>query len=305
MSAVAKIAILGPNGLIGKDLIAIFKKNRAFSIYPVSQSHNNYNEKNLNFDTFLNVSFDAIINCSGMGDPEQIRLDPEGCVQSHLSSRKLVMDYLEINDHLNPLCLFISSGGIFNQGITSTQSEKESICFGIENLKAFDAYRLTKVLIECLNREQRKRRLIDVRVFGYVSANYSNRSAFFISKVFQCAKNNCIFYTDETNFLRDYVTAQDIFILFNHLFQNESTKINRAINIISRKPVSKFEILEFFKHKYGFEYCMVGAKEQLKLGVEDIGDRGFFFDDLSTFVGESDSITNISEKFSAFQRGSG
>ncbi|MDA9797310.1 NAD-dependent epimerase/dehydratase family protein [Luminiphilus sp.] len=301
MPTVAKVAILGPNGLIGRELIASLKKNDAMSVYPVSQKRDTP-AKSITFESFMNIAFDAIINCRGVGDPSQIRLHPDTCVESHLASRKLVMDYLEKHEHLDPLCLFISSGGIFNRGIASNVDERENVRFRIESLESFDAYRLAKLLVECLNRAESERSIVDVRIFGFVSASFSNQSSFFINELFQCVKNERTLSTDKGDFLRDYVTAEDIALLISHLLRSKTPKINCAINLLSKRPISKFEILDFFKNEFGLRYRVDGVKEQLGHESEDIFNALDFRRDPSTFLGIADSKANIASKYIQFER---
>ena len=299
--AATKIAILGPNGLIGRDVIASLKANDEMSVYPVSQGRGSPSES-ITFESFMNIAFDVIINCRGVGDPGQIRSHPDTCVESHFASRKLVMDYLNKHEGIDPLCLFISSGGIFNQGIASNVHDRENVHFKLESLEPFDAYRLTKLLVECLNRAEPERSIVDVRIFGFVSSSFSIQSAFFINELFQCAKNERTLSTNADNFLRDYVTAEDIVRLLSHLLRNKAPRNNCAINLLSRKPISKFELLDFFKNEFGLRYCVEGAKEQLDRESRDIVNALDFHHDPSTFLGIADSRANISSKYRQFKR---
>ena len=57
------------------------------------------------------------------------------------------------------------------------------------------------------------------------------------------------------NIVRDYIHPKDLFSLIRKCIKVD--KINGAFNVVSLKPVSKWEILDYFSSEYGLKYKII------------------------------------------------
>ena len=64
--------------------------------------------------------------------------------------------------------------------------------------------------------------------------------------------NNTVLVTDSTNIVRDYLHPEDLFAMIVTCIH--AGKINQALDVNSRSPVSKQEILDYFSSEYGLQY---------------------------------------------------
>ena len=259
------VAVLGSTGVIGSDLVSRLRNTPQLNVCAVPRRVNKV-ENIYERSKFLDQSYDLILNCAGIGDPETIRREPIPTVKSHFDSWNFINSYLDYNTRRSPpVCVFISSGAIFNEGIESHGSQLEEVSFNLAKLNGFDSYRMIKLLIESLNRSRSDAPIIDLRVFGYVTPNFRLDSNFFLSQLFRATKNREIFHTSPKNFVRDYVDGDDIYEFLIRILNNEFSA--GALNLISNAPTTKFEILEVFRHNYGLKYRIDVAGD---LAVNDL-----------------------------------
>ena len=60
-------------------------------------------------------------------------------------------------------------------------------------------------------------KIINIRIFGFISEFISLKSGFFIAQVLESLQEKKTFFTGKKNFIRDYITASDLAYLINLL----------------------------------------------------------------------------------------
>jgi nucleoside-diphosphate-sugar epimerase len=68
--------------------------------------------------------------------------------------------------------------------------------------------------------------------------------------------------TGADNIVRDYIHPKDLFLLIEKCIEKKN--INDVFDAYSLKPISKFEILDYFKAEYGLNYKV---KDDLKISA--------------------------------------
>jgi nucleoside-diphosphate-sugar epimerase len=83
-----------------------------------------------------------------------------------------------------------------------------------------------------------------------------------ISSIMQNKK----FLTDETDIYRDYIHPKDLFSYVKKCIYGDS--LNDVFDLCSKRPIGKFELLNFLKEKYGLQY-------EIEPGVKSFNPTGF------------------------------
>ena len=73
-----------------------------------------------------------------------------------------------------------------------------------------------------------------------------------VSEVVSSIKENKTLFTDNTNFYRDYIHPKDLFSYVKKCIYGDS--LNDVFDLCSKRPIGKFELLNFLKEKYGLQY---------------------------------------------------
>lgn len=223
-----KIAVLGSTSHIAKNLIDRFTNDK---LYLFSRSLDNLHQ-------FVKGEYNAVINCIGIGTPN--RLDVVGSEIFRLTEYydNLITDYIKDRD-----CSYIN----FSSGIV----HREAVGFSGKKYN----YRVAKVYAEAKHRAYPDLNITDLRVFAFFSKYIDFNSGYFITKLISCVKDGTVFITGENNMVRDYVHPNDLFDLVNicvHL-----KRFNDNLDVYSTKPVTKFEIINYFVTQYGLKYKVI------------------------------------------------
>ena len=263
-----KICILGANGHISKSLIYNFLKRTSCNLYLYTRSIDktvNFVQKELKYEKFKNIftydedgielfssiDWDVIINCIGVGTNPKYYFDyftfPE-------YFDNLIVDYLM---EINPDCLYVnfSSGAIYGNFNNSPATEYTINSILPNYIDEQKYYSITRLYTETKHRAFKFLNIVNLRLFSYFSRFIDIRENYFISEIIRHCKSKKILEVTSNNMFRDFLHPNDLFgaVLrcINH-FGN--SLINNAIDLWSLQPISKFEILEFFKNEYGLKF---------------------------------------------------
>ncbi len=230
------IAILGSTSHIAKNLIERFNHK---NLYLFSRSRGN-------LDSFIDGYYDIIINCIGVGTP--VKLKEIGSKIFLLTEYwdNLILDYL--NNYGGKYINF--SSGIVDGSAWGTKHN----------------YKIAKLYSEAKHRTSNLN-IIDLRLFAFFSRHIDMNSGYFITELINCIKEGREFLTGDNNIVRDYVHPDDLFNLVKLCI---TLKLNDEIDVYSLKPVTKFEILDYFKTTYGLKYRIIpGTIKGYASGTED------------------------------------
>ena len=270
-----KIAILGSTGHIGKNLTYYFGKEENYELFLFTRDDkrgtnisvecelkNNFSIRNYN--EFNDSKYDAVINCVGLSDPAKIESSQGKILETTETFDILTLEYLK-NFSETKLINFSSGivyGGEFSFPITDTVLIDET--YNYKNIKS--EYALSKINSEIKHRASKHLNIIDLRLFSFFSRFMDLKSKFFMSEVVSSIKENKTLFTDNTNFYRDYIHPEDLFLFIKKCVNKNS--INGAFDLYSKKPIGKFEVLASLESKYGLKY-------KIDSGTKVINPTGF------------------------------
>ena len=249
-----KIAILGATSQIAKDLILSFEDRHQLYLYSRRPSavtrwivqSNLQNYANYDYADFRNhIQFDAVLNFVGAGDPETIQRLGKRIFSITEAYDQMVLDYLQEN----PDCLYIfmSSGAVFGDNFSTPVDNQTRSIFPINNLQPHHYYGLAKAQSEYRHRMS-DRNIIDLRIFNYFSSTANLQSQFMICGMLRSILEGKEFVVDRMDVTRDYVGPKDFNQMINILLSQE--KINTAVDLYSRLPISKDLLIQHMKERY-------------------------------------------------------
>lgn len=255
------IAIFGATSEIAKDLILSFAKYNTdhFTLFArrvdavqewVSYSVLGSRFKVRHFNSFnYQEHFDVLINFVGVGNPAQAVAIGASILDITLQYDSMALAYLAEK----PSCkyIFLSSGAAYGSIFKSPANENSQAHININNLMSQDWYTIAKLHAECRHRALLDLNIIDIRIFNYFSHTQNINSKYFISEIVRCLFNKSIFETSSDDLYRDYLNPKDFFQLINILIQAEE---NMAVDAYSMAPISKFELLDSLRERYGLRY---------------------------------------------------
>lgn len=259
-----KIAILGATGHIGKSLTEYCSRKKEFEVFLFSRTVGTItdflNTLNLgdslkffhacDYEQFSNETYDAIVNCTGIGNPAVYKKDPSQIfyITEHFDS--LVISYLQ--NHPKTHYISLSSGAVYGQGEVGGMVETSSLNIGVNTVKPADYYAVAKLNSEAKHRAFSQFNITDIRVFSFFSRFMSLDSGFLLALIIEAVKAKTIFKTNPDNIVRDYAHVSDLYNLISLIIEKE--KINDVFDLYGLAPVAKFEVLEHFKEAYGLQY---------------------------------------------------
>ncbi|MRN54377.1 NAD-dependent epimerase/dehydratase family protein [Paenibacillus monticola] len=257
-----KVAILGATGHIAKNLIMGLSSLKDYQMYLFARTR----EKLV---TFLNVNnivdgisicdyeqfeladaYDVIINCIGIGNPQELVESPYSVFQITEKYDNLILNYLVGS----PTTIYInlSSGAAYGSDFTEPAIQDKVLSLNINHLSVKDFYGISKLNMEAKHRSLNKHKIIDLRIFGFFSSYIDLNSKFLLTDVLGCIERNTILQTSAEDIIRDYVHPQD-FLKLIILCMGKDTG-NDVYDVYSLKPVSKFKMLEYFSTEHGLRF---------------------------------------------------
>ena len=258
-----RIAILGANSQIAKDLILRLSADENFSLYLFSRRPNEMNvwlhaEKisqtyfSESYSNFMECEckFDGLINFVGSGDPARTLSMGKDIFDVTKYYDELAIAY--ISKHRNCKYIFISSGAVFGSSFHAPVDELSKAHIAVNNLQSQDWYAIAKLYAECVHRALVNLPIVDIRVFNYFSRSQDVNSKFLISEILKSIKENILFHTAPHNITRDFLHPNDFFSLIKCILK--SPPVNDVVDCYTREPIDKFKLLEFFKSEHGLNY---------------------------------------------------
>jgi len=279
-----KVGILGGTGHIGKNLIYYFSKNNKYELNlfsrDVTSTKNITNEfKNINVDNYDKLNsyeLDTVINCVGISNPTKI-------LDDKIDVKKITDKYdeqvlLYLKKFSDSLYINISSGAVYGENFTNNVNEKSTIT----TMQEINPYAESKISIEKKHRKLSDNNIIDLRVFNFFSRYINLNTNFLLCQLVNAIKNKTIFITDSNDITRDFIHPSDFFNLIEKCIKKNT--INDTFDVYSKKPISKFEIIDLFEKKYdlGFkitnniiEISPTGVKQNYFSSSQKAGKIGY------------------------------
>jgi nucleoside-diphosphate-sugar epimerase len=251
-----KIAIFGASGHIGKNLIYYLKDDPHLKIFCFSRSIEKINGFILSinaencvpttYDEFSGERYDAIINCIGIGDPAVLKIAKDQIFRLTEYYDNLILDNLKI--YHSTVYINISSGAVYGTDFRNPADNSFITEIDVNKITTIEHYRIAKLNSEVKHRSLSDFKIIDLRIFGFFSRFIELNKEFLLCKIIKSVLEEKIFITGIDNIYRDYIHPQDFVEIIKKCISNN--EINKAFDVISKAPISKFEILDFFKTNY-------------------------------------------------------
>ncbi len=256
-----KIAILGATGHIAKGLVENFITNTNHQLFLYSRSidsFKNYPVKlpqkratTLMNDSFKQYRYDAIVNCVGVGDPQKVKESGGRIFLITEEFDQLVMNYL----YEYPKCKYInfSSGAVYGKELNGIVSLESEFKLAVNNISDKDYYAIAKLNSEAKHRSFGELNIIDIRVFSYFSRYINLKTKYLITEILDSILHGKTFVTDSNDIVRDYIGPKDLFNLVDHCLKYPN-HLNLAIDVYSKEPVKKTQILKFFTSNFQLKW---------------------------------------------------
>lgn len=308
------LAIFGASGHIGKNLIYYLKDDEHLKISCFSRSVEKIsgfisaikaeNCIPVTYDEFLNERYDAVINCIGIGDPAALKYAKDQIFRLTEYYDNLILDNLKKNQ--STVYINISSGAVYGTDFKKPADKSFITEIDINNITTIEHYRIAKLNSEVKHRSLSDFKIIDLRIFGFFSRFIELDKDFLLCNIIKSLLEENIFITGSENIYRDFIHPQDFVKIIKKCISTH--EINQAFDVISKAPVSKFEILSFFEKNYnlkvkidpetGFDSVTGNKLNYYSINDNILSELGFrpSYGSLDTIKMESEIILNNSLK---------
>tara|TARA_B100001750_G_scaffold239120_1_gene246733 strand:- start:27 stop:935 length:909 start_codon:yes stop_codon:yes gene_type:complete len=287
-----KVAIFGSTGHIGKNLVNHFLKNDNYEMYlfsrnikSIKSTLDNYEKTNVkinNYEEFDSCKLDVIINCIGIGDPQKIMNNAEELQRITERYDEKILSYLM--NAPDSLYINMSSGAVYGEDFPEGVNENSKIKY-IKN----NSYNNTKIFVEEKHRKLLNRNIVDLRIFNFFSRYINLDYSFFISEIIKSIKNKTEFITNNVDITRDFIHPSDLFNLIEKCIKKNT--INDVFDVYSKKPISKFEILNYFNKEFNLKFQIVD--KAMKISPTGIKKNYFSNSKKSSKIGYNPEFTSL------------
>lgn len=251
-----KVAVIGASGHIGKNIVFYLADKYDLLLYvrkpealvPFLDQWNLSDKVYLNrLDAFGQAHYDAVINCSGLGDPKILLHEPTQIfsITEQIDGQILT----DLKNRSSSVYINMSSGAAYCNDFQEPAKTDTLACLQANRITMHDYYGVTKLYFESKHRSLEKMNIVDLRVFGFYSRFINLESTFLLTDIITCIRNKKVFETTNIDIVRDYISPLD-FCRLIEMFISKQT-INGAFDIYSLEPVKKSEIIRFFENHYG------------------------------------------------------
>jgi nucleoside-diphosphate-sugar epimerase len=256
------IAILGGSSQIAKDLAKSLgvQGRHSLSIYARRPAvvrdwlHGSAGEhfSVAAFEEFAQtkIKFDAVINFVGAGNPARVMSMGADIYGITSEFDQLALDYIT----RNPGCqyIFASSGAVYGSDFSVPVNAASHAIVPINNLPPSGWYGIAKLYAECRHRALINYPIVDVRFFNYFSSTQDINDRFLVTDALRAAKDGVKFRTSPENIVRDYMGPQEVLALIGSILS--AGPANMAIDGYTKHSVSKFQMLDALREKFGLMY---------------------------------------------------
>ncbi len=204
------------------------------------------------YGDFFTHQYDVILNCVGIGKPSEFRKDAKSIFKVTEEFDNMILDYIEKSP--DTLYVSLSSGAVYTHGMENGVTPESKFILDVHNILPKHMYGIAKMNSEAKHRAHEHLNIVDLRVFSFFSRFVDPDGGFLMSDIVRCIQSGTVLETSGEDMLRDYICTKDLYALIRACIEKKT--LNEAFDAYSIKPVSKFELLDFFKEKYGLRYAI-------------------------------------------------
>lgn len=249
------VAILGATGHIGRALACHYAQRPDVELELYSRRpellENVFSEHaraaqihHWSIDDFSDRQPDILINAIGIGDPAKARQAGPAFYDLTMEIEARI-DHI-VRDHPSCLTVFMSSGAVYGGFTEGPADENTPAATPLNMLTPGDWYGATKMAAELRHRAEASRRILDVRIFGFVSPFLDLSTDYLVCDIVRAIMTGTVMQTDSANVVRDYIGTYELAAIIDA--GARLSVVNLAVDTYSRAPVSKFALLESFRH---------------------------------------------------------
>jgi nucleoside-diphosphate-sugar epimerase len=253
-----RVAILGATSHIAKGLIYNFADKEKYSLSLFARNTDGVEKflsviekpesaRILQIQTFPDAEYDVVINCVGVGTPKNANTAGRDIIFITEQYDNLIIKYLE--EHKDSLYINFSSGAAYGANFVKPVVAGYKNSIDINSIKPSDYYGIAKLHSETKHRAFSELNIVDLRVFSYFSRFVDLSAGYLVTDMINSIINKTAFITNNNNIIRDYVIPSDLFNLVECCIQK--TSINTALDVYSKSPISKLEMIKSFEKQFG------------------------------------------------------
>lgn len=276
-----RVAILGANGHLSKCALWVFAQNAGNTIYLFSRNpsridcshYAEYPCKKISahsYEEFCSKRYDVIFN--GVGSWDARELEPKHIFRVTEQYDNMVLDY-QI-EHPDSVSIHISSGAVYAGDYMCAVDDQSESRFRLNHIQVGDYYSIAKIHSEVKHRAFPELSIVDIRLFGFFSRFMSLDYPYFLSAIIKAIRNRTEFAVVDGEFWRDYIHLDDFAMLCHNIVENAQHRtINMAVDVISKEPISKSEMLMFFQQTYGLKL----ARQSSNVEISRTGLKTYYY----------------------------
>ena len=293
------IVILGANSNIAKALTYSFSNNKDINLalYTTNISKTkNFTEqlqsKNITvFDGYqkgIIQGADLIINCIGVGTPKDLNEDYTPWFTVLEEFDNLCIQY--VKDNPNSVYISFSSGTVYGKDFSKPVNNSTQTVLDVNKIDIDNFYTIAKIYSEAKHRAYKDLNIIDLRIFSFFSRFSNLNDGYLMSDAALSILNKTTLYTDSNDIIRDYIHISDLSDL---ILGCAGKKLNTAIDVRSKQPAAKFQILEMLNKNFGLEYKI---KTDLKF-INSAGTKNAYYSERNT----SEKLLNFFPQYTSLE----
>jgi len=271
-----RIAILGATSHIAKGLIASWRRRDDRELLLYARSPERVREfisligcKDpviVPVEEFGRLPCDVVVNCIGIADPGKLKNEAATIFTVTETWDRRVLEYLSTCP--DALYINLSSGAIYGSEFSRPVDESSPAVFPVNAMTASEFYGIAKLHAEARHRAASGLNIVDLRIFSYFSRFIDPATRFLMTDIILALKSGNELVTTPGNIVRDYVNPDDLVSLMDLVIARKN--LNGVYDVYSRKPVTKFEILESFAADFGLKFRVIeDAKPVTATGTKD------------------------------------
>lgn len=272
-----RIAILGATGHLSKCVFWSFFQDSEVEFFLFSRSKIRaeifygqfVNAKIKYFDDyqmFHAFDYDLIFNGIGSWDSKDQPSNSIFSITEYYDN--LIMTYQKA--HPQSMSIHVSSGAAYANPFSTPANENTQTEIMINQIVEKDFYSIAKINSEAKHRAFPELNIVDIRLFGFFSRYMSLEYTYLLSSLIRSVKNHQTFKMIKDDFWRDYIHMDDFSLLLHEIIKTK--KLNIAIDVRSKLPISKNELVHFFIEKYGLK-----VEENIATKISKTGIKPFYY----------------------------
>ncbi len=249
-----QITILGATGHLGMNLVYFLGKTKKYIMKCYARdaektesfikAHELQDVLGYTLEKFEEHNHEIIINCIGIGNAPV-------CQLFELTERfdNIVMNYLKQNR--SALYINFSSGAVYGNSFETGAGSDTITQINANKLSSEYHAMIIKLNSELKHRMFPELNIVDLRLFAFFSRFIPLSSHYFMAQVVQCFQNQEMFITSKEDFVRDFIHPLDLIDAIEQIIG--MSPCNFAIDLYSKEPISKMEIIELLKRECGLK----------------------------------------------------